>query len=204
MNYFVTGIDTDSGKTLASAILCEALEADYWKPVQAGLPRDNQTVKNLITNTTTEIYPETYLLKAPASPHASAKKEGITIQLNEFKLPSSKNKNLVIEGAGGCLVPLNDKDVVIDLVKIFDAQVVLVADLYLGSINHTLLTVEALQNRNIKVKGIIFNGESNPESERIILLKSGLKCILRIDQERHIHPGIVKQYAKTLIAHWND
>lgn len=204
MNYFVTAIDTDSGKTLVSAILCEALEADYWKPVQAGLPRDNQTVKNLITNTNTEIHPETYLLKTPASPHASAKREGITIQMSQFKLPATQNKNLIIEGAGGCLVPLNDQDMVVDLIKNFDAEVVLVSDLYLGSINHTLLTVEALQHRKIKMKGIIFNGESNPESERIILQKSGLKCLLRIDQERHIHPGIVKQYAKTLIAHWNE
>ncbi len=109
----------------------------------------------------------------------------------------------MIEGAGGCLVPLNDTELVIDLIKKTTAEVILVADLYLGSINHTLLTIEALQNRNIKVRGIIFNGESNPESERIILLRSGLRCLLRIDQERHIHPGIVKQYAKTLKAHWN-
>lgn len=203
MNYFVTAIDTDSGKTLVSAIVCEALEADYWKPVQAGLPRDSQTVKNLVTNTRTIVHPETYLLKTPASPHASAKREGVSISISDIKVPAS-DRNLVIEGAGGCLVPLNDTELVIDLIKKTAAEVIVVADLYLGSINHTLLTIEALQSRNIKVRGIVFNGESNPESERIILLRTGLSCLLRIDQERHIHPGIVKQYAKTLKAHWNE
>lgn len=202
MNYFVTAIDTDSGKTLVSAIVCEALEADYWKPVQAGLPRDMQTVKNLVTNTQTTVHPEAYLLKTPASPHASAKRDGVSISISDIQTPTSE-RDLVIEGAGGCLVPLNDTELVIDLIKKTASEVILVADLYLGSINHTLLTIEALQNRNIKVRGIIFNGESNPESERIILLRSGLRCLLRIDQERHIHPGIVKQYAKTLKAHWN-
>lgn len=203
MNYFVTAIDTDSGKTLASAIMCEALEADYWKPVQAGLPRDSQTVKSLISNTRTTVHPEAFLLKTPASPHASAKRDGVTISLSDLKLPEAP-QDMIIEGAGGCLVPLNDQDLVVDMITRFKAEVILVADLYLGSINHTLLTVEALRSRNIPIKGIIFNGESNPESERIILLRSGLRCLLRIDRERHIHPGIVKQYAKVLKAHWNE
>lgn len=203
MNYFVTAIDTDSGKTFVSAIVCEALEADYWKPVQAGLPRDTQTVKNLVTNPNTTVHPEAYLLKTPASPHASAKRDGVKIALSDIKIPQT-TRDLVIEGAGGCLVPLNDTEFVVDLITRTNSEAIVVADLYLGSINHTLLTLEALHNRNIKVRGIIFNGESNPESERIILLRSGLRCLLRIDQERHIHPGIVKQYAKTLKAHWNE
>jgi dethiobiotin synthetase len=203
MNYFVTAIDTDSGKTLASAIVCEALEADYWKPVQAGLPRDSETVKNLVSNTRTTVHPETYLLKTPASPHASAKRDGVVINISDLKLPEA-SQDLIIEGAGGCLVPLNDQDLVIDLISRFNAEVILVADLYLGSINHTLLTIEALRNRQLPIRGIIFNGESNIESERVILLRSGLRCLLRIDRERHIHPGIVKQYAKILKAHWNE
>lgn len=203
MNYFVTAIDTDSGKTLVSAILCEALEADYWKPVQAGLPRDSQTVKSLVTNTRSIVHPEAFLLKTPASPHASAKRDGVTITLESMKLPET-TQDLVIEGAGGCLVPLNDQDLVIDLINRFHAEAILVADLYLGSINHTLLTIEALRSRNLPIRGIIFNGESNAESERIILLRSGLRCLLRIDHERHIHPGIVKQYSKVLKSHWNE
>lgn len=203
MNYFVTAIDTDSGKTFASAILCEALEADYWKPVQAGLPRDSQTVKSLISNTRSTVHPEAFLLKTPASPHASAKRDGVSITLDSMQLPET-TQDLVIEGAGGCLVPLNDQELVIDLIDRFRAEVILVADLYLGSINHTLLTIEALRSRNIPIRGIIFNGESNAESERIILLRSGLRCLLRIDHERHIHPGIVKQYSKVLKTHWNE
>jgi dethiobiotin synthetase len=199
VNYFVTAIDTDSGKTLVSAILCEALDADYWKPVQAGLPKDSDTVKSLANNT--PIHPETYLLKIPASPHASAKQSGLEIQLNDFSLPKTSN-TLVIEGAGGCLVPLNDRHFVIDLVKIFKAEVILVADLYLGSINHTLLTIEALMNRKIKIRGIVFNGDPNPESERIILLHSELPCLLRIKKEKKITPDVVKKYAQQLSQNW--
>src|SRR5688572_22212587 len=109
MNYFVTAIDTDSGKTLVSAILCEALKADYWKPIQAGLPRDADAVKGLVTNTEIKIFPERFLLKTPASPHASAKIDGITISLSDFKMPVTAN-DLIIEGAGGCLVPINDHE----------------------------------------------------------------------------------------------
>jgi dethiobiotin synthetase len=201
MKYFVTAIDTDSGKTLVSAILCEALKADYWKPVQAGLPKDAETVKRLVTNKTTIIHPEAFLLNTPASPHASAKIDGLSIELNAFKTPETKNP-LIIEGAGGCLVPLNDCDSVIDLIQIQKAEVILVSDLYLGSINHTLLTVEALHRRQIHVKGIIFNGESNPESERIILLRSHLPCLLRIDKEIAINNRVVAKYAKLLMKNW--
>jgi len=203
MNYFVTGIDTDSGKTLVSAILCEALQADYWKPVQAGLPRDSDTVKGLISNTKTVIHPESYLLKTPASPHAAAKIDNINISLSYFKLPLTNNA-IIIEGAGGCLVPLNDRAFIVDMIPIFNAEVILVADLYLGSINHTLLTIEALQKRNLYIKGIIFNGDSNPESERIILVHSKLKCLLRITKEETITKAVVKKYAERLKENWNE
>jgi dethiobiotin synthetase len=201
MNYFVTAIDTDSGKTLASAILCEALSADYWKPIQAGLPRDSETVQDLITNGTTIIHKEKYLLNTPASPHAAAKIDGIKIQLSDFSLPVTMNQ-LVIEGAGGCLVPLNDSDFVIDLISKLNFQVILVADLYLGSINHTLLTVEALRSRKISVEGIIFNGVSNAESQNIILKHSGLKQLLHIQKETVINKTVVKQYADLLKSTW--
>jgi dethiobiotin synthetase len=201
MKYFVTAIDTDSGKTLVSAILCETLQADYWKPVQAGLPRDAETVRALISNTITKIHNETFLLNTPASPHAAAKKDGITIDLNAFKSPVTENP-LIIEGAGGCLVPLNDHDLVIDLIQKLDVEVILVSDLYLGSINHSLLTLEALQGRRIKIKGIIFNGEPNPESERIILLRSQLQCLLRINRELTINREAVTKYADLLKQTW--
>lgn len=196
MNYFVTGIDTDSGKTLVSAILCEALDADYWKPIQAGLPKDSDTVRSYLSNNRTKIHPEGFLLKMPASPHAAAKAEGISIQLNDFLIP--KSDALVIEGAGGCLVPINQKDFIIDLAIYFKSTVILVADLYLGSINHTLLTVHFLKNKNINVLGIIFNGDSNPESESIILKHSGYRKLLHIQKEESISKTVVTKYAELL------
>jgi dethiobiotin synthetase len=192
--YFVTGIDTDSGKTMVSAILCEALHADYWKPVQSGLPKDSDTVRSLLTNSVSAIHPETYLLATPASPHAAAKIDGVNIDLSNFKLPAT-NHSLIVEGAGGCLVPLNDQDFIIDLIKKLELSVVLVADLYLGSINHTLLTVEALRSRKISLAGIIFNGESNPESERIILHHANTPCLLRIQKETSITKQTILKYA---------
>jgi dethiobiotin synthetase len=195
MDLFVTAIDTDSGKTLVSAILCEALQADYWKPVQAGLPRDADQVKELVSNDKTTIHPERYLLQHAMSPHAAARLEGSTISVNDFFRPST-TRDLVIEGAGGCLVPLNDSEFVIDLVPRLGAEIILVADLYLGSINHTLLTVEALQNRGLTPLGIIFNGEPNAESERIICHHTGLKVLLRIQKESAVNKQMIKRYAE--------
>jgi len=202
MDYFVTGIDTDSGKTLVCAILCDALEADYWKPIQAGTPADKDTVRDLISNRTTVIHPETYFLKTAASPHAAAKIDGVEIKISNIIRPRT-NSDLIIEGAGGCLVPLNDHEFVIDLAQQFDAEVILVADLYLGSINHTLLTFRALSQGKLKVKGIIFNGVSNSESERIILHHTQLECLLRIDREEKLDREVVKKYADILRASWH-
>jgi dethiobiotin synthetase len=203
MNYFVTGIDTDSGKTLTSAILCEALQADYWKPIQCGLPRDAETVQSLVSNTRTVIHPEKYLLKTPASPHAAAKIENVSINITAFILPNTLN-NLVIEGAGGCLVPINDAHFVIDIPVKFNIPVILVADLYLGSINHTLLTVNLLKQKSLYVSGIIFNGVPNPESERIILRHSSYKKLLHIHPAEAITKEIVKKYAAQLLVTLND
>lgn len=203
MNFFVTGIDTDSGKTLASAILCEFLQADYWKPIQAGLPRDTDTVQSLISNRRTFFHPEHYLLKMPASPHASAKAEGKTLSISDIKIPITNNR-LIVEGAGGCLVPINEQDFVIDLAVKFNCTVILVADLYLGSINHTLLTANLLRQNKLNVKGIIFNGQSNAESERIILHHTKFKKLLHILPERTINQETVKKYAKDLKINWID
>jgi dethiobiotin synthetase len=202
VNYFVTGIDTDSGKTLTAAILCEALKADYWKPIQAGAPSDSDVVRTLISNSESVVHNEAYRLRMAASPHASAKAEGISIVMSGL-IPPITSRDLVIEGAGGCLVPINDHDFIIDLAAHFDALIVLTADLYLGSINHTLLSVNELRRRNLPVKGIIFNGQANPESERIILKHSTLPCLLRIDSEASINREIVKSYANRLLENWN-
>lgn len=201
MKYFVTAIDTDSGKTLTSAILCEAFQADYWKPIQAGFPRDADVVKGLISNTKSVIHPETFLLNTPASPHAAAKIDGVEIRIEDFKLPQTEN-SLIIEGAGGCLVPLNNTDFIIDLIPHLNAEAILVSDLYLGSINHTLLTIEALKNRNIPIKGLIFNGEGNNESEHIILHHSHIPCLLRIKREHVLNAALVTSYASILKENW--
>lgn len=198
--YFITAIGTDSGKTLASAIIVEALKADYWKPVQCGEPRDTDAVKGLVSNSETQFHAEAYFLKKPASPHDAAKEEGIEIDIKKFQTSYSKlpTSNLIIEGAGGLLVPLNDTDFVIDIPQQLNVPVILVANLYLGSINHTLLTINELKRRKIEVTGIIFNGEPNPESERIILHHSGYKKLLHILPEKEITKKVVKKYATEL------
>lgn len=203
MRYFVTAISTDSGKTLVSSILCEALHADYWKPVQSGQPRDTDTVRNLISNQKTVFHQEAYFLKTPASPHASARIDKTVIRLGSIRAPATEN-HLVIEGAGGCLVPLNDEDFIIDLIPLLKAETIVVSNLYLGSINHTLLTVEALRSRKINIRGLIFNGERNEESERIILLHTKLKCLLRIEKESEINRDVVKRYASLLNENWHE
>lgn len=202
MNYFVTAIGTDSGKTLVSAILCEALYADYWKPIQAGLPRDTETVKQLITNEKTVLHNEAWLLSTPVSPHAAAIIDKVNIRLTNIAAPQTK-RDLIIEGAGGCLVPINDDHYVIDIAATCKASVILVANLYLGSINHTLLTFEALKRRNIPIKGLIFNGNLNEASQTIILNKTQLTCLLHIKQEPVLNKKIVQQYAEQLRSVWS-
>ncbi|CAD5252945.1 MULTISPECIES: dethiobiotin synthase [unclassified Imperialibacter] len=199
--YFVTAIGTDSGKTLVSAIVCEALHADYWKPIQAGMPRDTDTVQSLVSNEKTQFHSEAYLLNTPASPHAAAKADGVEISMTKIKLPQTNNC-LIIEGAGGLLVPLNDYDFVSDLIIEFKAEVILVANLYLGSINHTLLSAEYLKTHKVPVAGIIFNGPANPESEQIIMAKTGWPVLLHIHQEEKIDTEVVKKYAAQLNKNW--
>ena len=203
MNYFVTAISTDSGKTVVSAILCEFLRADYWKPVQAGHPTDSDTIRSLFSDSRIVVHPESYLLKTPASPHAAASVEGIRIDMEQVHLPVTRN-DLVIEGAGGCLVPLNDHDFVIDIAARFDCDIILVSNIYLGSINHTLLTFEALVKRRLPIAGIVFNGTPNAETENIILKHTKLPCLLRIAPEERISREKIKGYATKLNENWNQ
>ena len=195
MKLFITGISTDVGKTIASTIITEALEADYWKPIQAGDldNSDSHFIKSKITNQKSIIYPNAYQFNTPASPHLAAELDGITIDLKNIIEPKTTN-HLVIEGAGGVFVPLNNTDLVIDLIQP-DYKVIIVSRHYLGSINHTLLTIEALKNRKINIAGIIFNGDENTATETIILNKTGLKCIGRIENEPYFDPTVIREYA---------
>lgn len=194
--YFVTGIGTDVGKTVAAAILTEALQADYWKPVQAGGLdfTDTDTVMSLVSNPASVFHPEAYRLKMAASPHRAAAAEGIEIDVHGLKLPETSN-NLVVEGAGGLMVPLNKRYLVLDLVQQLGLEVVLVSRNYLGSINHTLLTAEVLRYRKIKVAGIIFNGEENQSSEDFIIKYTGLRRLPSIRQEADFCKETVAEYA---------
>jgi dethiobiotin synthetase len=196
MKLFITGIGTDVGKTVASAIVTQALEADYWKPVQAGDldHSDSHKVRAMVSNAKSVFHPNAYALHTPASPHLAAALDGIVIDLKKITEPKTDN-HLVIEGAGGVLVPLNDQDCVIDLIQP-DYKVIVVSRHYLGSINHTLLTLEALQNRKIKVAGIIFSGDENQATETIILNKTGVKCIGRIDNEPYFDANVIAYYAE--------
>lgn len=198
MNYFITAIGTDSGKSLFSAIICEALEADYWKPIQAGYPRDTDYVGGLLSNLKSDLIPEKYVLNTPASPHYAAEVDKVKLEVTDFDIPKTDNDNLIIEGAGGVLVPINKTEFVVDFPQYWRMQVILVANLYLGSINHTLLTINELKRRGVEVKGIIFNGPANPSSEAIILKHSGYPCLLRIKDEKEINHAVVRKYADEL------
>ncbi|MES2267153.1 MAG: dethiobiotin synthase [Bacteroidota bacterium] len=180
---FVTGIGTDIGKTLISSILVEKLKCDYWKPVQSGDLDNSDTmkVKRLVSNTQTIFHAETYRLTQPYSPHKSAILDGIIIDEKVIIAPKTENQ-LLIEGAGGLMVPLNGHCLIIDLIKQLNAEVILVSQNYLGSINHTLLSIEALKQRDIPVKGIIFNGEENASTEDYIITYTGVKHLGRVPQ----------------------
>jgi dethiobiotin synthetase len=193
---FVTGIGTDVGKTIVSAVLAEALQADYWKPVQTGTAfgSDTEKVKKLVTNTTTVLHPETYRFDAYIAPHAAAAAEGMRMELDSIKVPETKN-NLIVEGAGGLLVPLNDKIFMLDLIKKFNMETILVAQNYLGSINHTLLSCELLRSSGVKVLGIVMTGTENPVSEEIVFRHGGFPFLSRINREAVITPEVIRKYA---------
>ncbi|MFC4210741.1 dethiobiotin synthase [Pedobacter lithocola] len=198
--YFVTGIGTGIGKTLVSAVLTEKLKADYWKPIQSGdlENSDSLTVKDLISNEITYIHKERYRLTQPLSPHLSAKLDGIEIELNHIKIPETNN-NLIIEGAGGLMVPLTEKQLLIDLIKDFNVEVILVSQNYLGSINHTILSINMLQQYQVKIKGIIFNGDENLETQRYILQYSKVKYLGNIPQMQIINKESVKRAGEMLL-----
>jgi dethiobiotin synthetase len=197
--YFITGIGTNVGKTLVSAIFCQAYTAHYYKPIQAGelTSPDALTVQNLISAPIT-FYDSAYALRTAASPHLAAQLDDVTINLANIHLPITTH-NLIVEGAGGVLVPINETETTLALMVKLNLPVVLVSQHYLGSINHTLLTYEVLCKHNIPIKGIVFNGVPNPSSEAFILNYTQLPCLLRIAQHDSITPQIVEKYAQELL-----
>ncbi|GAA4275312.1 dethiobiotin synthase [Aquimarina mytili] len=191
---FITGIGTDVGKTIASAIVVEALQADYFKPVQAGDLEfsDTDKVKQLVSNSKSKFHDNSYALNTPMSPHAAAEIDEITIETSKIILPKTKH-NLVVEGAGGLLVPLNDNETILDLITP-EYKVIVVSRHYLGSINHTLMTIEILKNKGYN-PAIIFNGNEHKTTEDIIKKMTGVEIIGRIDDEPYFDTIVIQEYS---------
>jgi len=193
--YFITGTSTDVGKTIASAILVEALEADYFKPIQAGDLDNSDThkIKRLVSNSKSAFHPNSYALETPMSPHGAAELDGLTIDLKQIKRPKTKN-DLVIEGAGGLMVPLNDSETILDLIQSKD-KVIVVSRHYLGSINHTLLTINTLKEKGFNVS-LIYSGDEHKSTESIIEKMTGVNVIGRINDEPYFDRNVISEYAE--------
>jgi len=197
---FVTGIGTGIGKTLVSAILVEALEADYWKPVQAGLDgiTDSDWVKQNITNTKSIVHPELFRLTMAASPHIAARKDRVSITVDDIckGLPST-SRNLIVEGAGGLLVPFNETEFNTQLIKALNAKLILVSRNYLGSINHSLLTARVCKEEGLNVMGWIFN-DQYLDYETEIVKWSGYPSLGSIPHCESPNKEFVKEQASRL------
>lgn len=201
-NIFITGIGTGVGKTVASACVTEALGAQYWKPIQAGLQdtTDTQTVRALLSEPN-HVKDELYRLRMPASPHLAASREGITILEEKIVERAQQfqqaDQPLVIEGAGGLMVPISHNFFTIDLIKALGARVIIVAQNYLGSINHSLLTAMALKQSGIPVIGWIFNGDHHSNEDDIIGW-SKYPRIARIARARKLNKEFVQMQAELM------
>jgi dethiobiotin synthetase len=169
--FFVTGTDTGIGKTVASALLCAALDAIYWKPIQTGSREgtDRATVMGLASLPRERTIPETYCFAPPVSPHLAARCAGTRIELRKIKMPSlPRDENLIVEGAGGVLVPVNDSQLMTHVMKRLKLPILLVARSSLGTINHTTLSLAALRAVGLEVRGVIMVGKPNRENRKAI------------------------------------
>jgi len=199
MSIIIAGIHTGIGKTVCSAVICQALGYDYWKPVQAGELENSDSVfiqKN-VSNPSCTIHPETYRLQTAASPHFSAGTDGIEIKKEQFVLPVTSN-NIVVETAGGLMSPLANNFLNIDLIEQLQLPVILVAANYLGSINHTLLSYSALQNRKIKILGIVFDGEAVKASQQYILAYTQLPLLFSIPLFKQVNKETITKFANSI------
>ena len=203
MRIFVTGIGTGVGKTCISAIVARALEADYWKPIQAGFDEgtDSEWVTGMLSGTQSVIHPEVYKLAMPASPHIAAREEGKRINIEEItkRIPAN-NRTLLVEGAGGLLVPLNESEFVADLIKALDAKVILVSRNYLGSINHSLLTARVCREMQIPVIGWIFNDQYLNYEEEIVKW-SNFPRIASVPYSDNINGTFINSQAAAISKH---
>ena len=194
--FTVTGIGTDVGKTVVSAILAESLQANYWKPVQAGDLDNSDSIKVERYTSNVNLLPEKFKLTEPMSPHAAARIDGVQIAKEDLNLPAVSG-NLIVEGAGGLLVPFNDDGLLFaDLLEYWGLPTIVVSRHYLGSINHTLLTMETLKKRGVEVAGIIFVGNENNETEQVIKSVTGVKVLGRIPIAKELNDKFIQEQAK--------
>lgn len=202
MSIIIAGIHTGIGKTVCSAVICQALGYDYWKPVQAGEldSSDSIFIQKNVTNPNCVIHPERYKLTMPASPHYAAELDGIEIKAIDFDLPQTGN-SIVVETAGGVMSPLSNSFLNIDLMQQFNLPAIVVSNNYLGSINHTLLTIEALRKRNIPIKGLVFCGNEFVSTREFILQYTLLPLLFSIPQFDSITPVVITDFAKTVSIH---
>tara|TARA_Y100001954_G_scaffold167330_1_gene177626 strand:+ start:378 stop:995 length:618 start_codon:yes stop_codon:yes gene_type:complete len=192
LRIFVTSIDTNVGKTVCSSILCAGLGYDYWKPVQCGDLDFSDSMKVKSYSPLTKVHAESFQLNAPMSPHEAAKLENMDISINDFKLP--KSEEIIIEGAGGVMVPLNYKgNMIVELASVFEAKVIIVFKNYLGSINHTLLTIDKVKSVGLDVLGLLVVGDEVISSERIIEDATQMNIIARIPMVDRINQKWVKE-----------
>lgn len=199
MQFFITGIGTEVGKTVTSAFLCKVLDADYWKPVQAGelQSSDSLKVEQWSQRAPGRVHPEAFRLSTPASPHYAAAVDGVEICVQDVELPFTNHRPLIVEGAGGLMVPLNEQETMLDLVAHLDLPVVLVARNYLGSINHTLLSIEALKQAGIAIAGVVYSGANYRDNIEIIETHSGVRTICQLPELTEINAEVIEQLALT-------
>lgn len=204
---FVTGTDTDVGKTLVSAILVSHLrkstDVRYWKPIQTGIESDDDTVtvQRLATCIDRDILRDGIRLEKPLSPHLSAKLAGLDVRIKDVPEPIASvdfDGTIIVEGAGGVLVPLNDGELVVDLIAVLGMRAVVVSRTGLGTINHTLLTIEALRNRKIPVSGVIMDGERNDQNRLAVEHFGQVKVIAEVSLFEEVTPEVVSAFAGTL------
>lgn len=197
--YTIAGIGTDVGKTVVSAILAEALAATYLKPIQAGDLSNSDSVKvRSWCSEAVTVLPELCCLEHPMSPHAAAEREGVTLDLDALSL-SIPDGNFILEGAGGVLVPINYKgETVLDIYKKVNLPVIVVSRHYLGSINHTLLTINEIKRTGLTIKGIVFVGPENKATEDVIKTYTGVTILGRIPIVEEVNVAFIHQQAELL------
>jgi dethiobiotin synthetase len=189
----IAGINTGVGKTVVSTLFAKALNAHYWKPVQCGMPSDYDWVKSYIGE---RCFPSTFSLQTPCSPYLAARNENIRIEANHLK-PPEHDDFLIIEGTGGILTPLNEIETWIDAAVQWNAEWILVHRHYLGSLNHCLLTLEALKQRNVALLGIVFNEEGDVATEQMLLKKANTRCLGRLTWETELTNSGIEEIAHT-------